>query len=59
MARRRFDSIQASAFRVERWERKTYGRIRGPVMKAVIRNSDGTFRPSTNRSPEVPAPRSH
>jgi hypothetical protein len=52
----RFDSIQSPLFAVETWERKTYGVIRGPVTKAVARNSDGTFRPSTNRSPEVRVP---
>ena len=49
----RFDNIQSPRFRTEVWERRTYGVIVGPVTKAVSRNSDGTFRPSTNRSPEV------
>jgi hypothetical protein len=55
--RRVFDAIDAPVFQAETWERKSYGRLRGPVTKVVARNEDGTFRPSTNRSPEVPATR--
>ena len=54
MGRSRFDNIQSSRFRTEVWNRKSYGSIRGLVTKDVSRNDDGTFRPSTNRSPEIP-----
>jgi hypothetical protein len=52
----RFDSIHSRRFATEIWTRKTYGTLRGNVVKNVSRNADGTFRASTNRSPETPVP---
>jgi hypothetical protein len=49
-----FDPITAPVFKTEVWTRKAYGQNRGSVFKVVARNKNGTFRPSTNRSPETP-----
>lgn len=57
MAKRsHFDRIDSAVFAVETWNRKTYGALVGPVTKPVARNKNGTFRPSTNRAPEVGLP---
>lgn len=56
MAKRVFDRIDSPRFNTEVWTRKSYGDLRGQVSKNVSRNNDGTFRPSTNRSPETGVP---
>jgi hypothetical protein len=55
----KFDKIDSPKFAAETWNRKSYGSIRGQVNKVVSRNEDGTFRPSTNRSPESGVPGNH
>lgn len=53
------ESIQSIRLKAEVWDRRTYGVLRGPVLKLVSRNDNGTFRSITNRSPERPVGRGY